>query len=63
MRQILMRKLQNNIAPSVFCPKAMYDGDAILYASQDLELPSAGKGSVSHPFANTFLRKLLMVAA
>ncbi|KAK0240575.1 argonaute-like protein [Armillaria nabsnona] len=45
MRQILMRKLQNNIAPSVFCPKAMYDGDAILYASQDLELPSAGKGS------------------
>ncbi|KAK0502821.1 Piwi domain-containing protein [Armillaria luteobubalina] len=44
-RQTLMRKLQNNIAPSVFFPKAMYDGDAILYASQDLELPSAGKGS------------------
>ncbi|KAK0445504.1 hypothetical protein EV421DRAFT_325204 [Armillaria borealis] len=56
-RQILMRKLQNNIAPSVFCPKAMYDGDAILYASQDLELPSAGKGSflvsLSHKHPST----------
>ncbi|KAG7452837.1 Piwi-domain-containing protein [Guyanagaster necrorhizus] len=44
-RQAILRKLQNDIAPSIFCPKAIYDGDAILYASKDLELPSGGKSS------------------
>ncbi|KAJ3737315.1 ribonuclease H-like domain-containing protein [Lentinula guzmanii] len=43
-RQEIFDKLQSNVAPHIFSPRALYDGKALVYSSHRLELPS-GDGS------------------
>lgn len=45
-RQEIIHKLQTVVAPEIFSPRAVYDGNALLYASKALELPSKGTGNV-----------------
>ncbi|KAG6832694.1 hypothetical protein H0H92_012266 [Tricholoma furcatifolium] len=44
-RQEIMHKLQVVVAPEIFSPRAIYDGDALLYASFSLRLPGDGTGN------------------
>jgi eukaryotic translation initiation factor 2C len=48
--QEILDRLQTLTVPSVFHPKALYDGQAILFASHQLNLSGGGSGNVSiHP--------------
>ncbi len=49
-----MHKLQVNVAPTIFNPRALYDGKALLYASRQLNLPAGGSGKVSLSKFNNF---------
>jgi hypothetical protein len=44
--QDIVDRLQNHTAPDVFRPKALYDGQSILFASHVLNLPGGGSGNV-----------------
>ncbi|KAF9463147.1 Piwi domain-containing protein [Collybia nuda] len=44
-RQEIIHKLQTVVAPDIFSPRAVYDGKALLYAPQALQLPSSGGGT------------------
>lgn len=46
-RQEIIHKLQNVITPGISNPRAIYDGKALLYSSQPLNLPGGGAGSVN----------------
>jgi eukaryotic translation initiation factor 2C len=45
--QEIVDRLQTHTAPDVFRPKALYDGQAILFASHQLNLPGGGSGNVN----------------
>lgn len=42
----LIHHLQMNVAPEVFNPRILYDGQAIVYASRQLKLANNGSGTV-----------------
>lgn len=42
----IMDRLQNHAYPSVFTPKAIYDGKAILFVSHQLQLGGGNSGEV-----------------
>ncbi|KAE9406783.1 Piwi-domain-containing protein [Gymnopus androsaceus JB14] len=44
-RQAIMHKLQAVVLPNVFNPRALYDGNALLYSSHALNLESGGSGT------------------
>ncbi|KAF8919662.1 Piwi domain-containing protein [Mucidula mucida] len=44
-RQEIIQRLQNNVAPEIFNPKVLYDGNAIIYSSHRLRLPGGGAAS------------------
>ncbi|KAJ3905321.1 Piwi domain-containing protein [Lentinula edodes] len=44
-RQLIIKKLQGTVAPIIFSPRALYDGNALLYSSHMLSL--AGGGSAT----------------
>ncbi|KAG6869093.1 hypothetical protein C0993_003413 [Termitomyces sp. T159_Od127] len=46
-RQEIIHKLQTVVEPRIFSPRAVYDGNALLYASKPLELPAQGTGNFS----------------
>ncbi|KAF9003115.1 Piwi-domain-containing protein [Hymenopellis radicata] len=45
-RQEVIQHLQNSVAPTTFRPKALYDGDAIIYSSHRLKLRDSKGGSI-----------------
>ncbi|KAG6874284.1 hypothetical protein C0995_001509 [Termitomyces sp. Mi166 len=45
-RQEIIHKMQTVVAPEIFSPRAVYDGNALMYASQPLKLPASGAGNV-----------------
>ncbi|KAJ4488451.1 Piwi domain-containing protein [Lentinula aciculospora] len=53
-RQLIMKKLQTSVAPTIFSPRALYDGNALLYSSHMLRL--AGGGSAKFDIDLTGLR-------
>lgn len=46
-RHEIINKLQTVVAPSVFSPRALYDGKAIMYVSHELRLGAGGTGRAS----------------
>ncbi|KAH0584050.1 hypothetical protein H2248_009624 [Termitomyces sp. 'cryptogamus'] len=45
-RQEIIHKLQTVVAPEIFSPRAVYDGNVLLYASKPLKLTAEGTGNV-----------------
>ncbi|KNZ75349.1 Protein argonaute-3 [Termitomyces sp. J132] len=46
-RQEIIHKLQTVVAPEIFSPRAVYDGNVLLYASKPLKLTAEGTGNFS----------------
>ncbi|KAL0956200.1 hypothetical protein HGRIS_002357 [Hohenbuehelia grisea] len=51
-RQEIIHKLQIEVAPETFNPRAVYDGRFIMYTSKPLVLPSQGGSSFTVSFGN-----------
>ncbi|KAJ8086894.1 hypothetical protein PM082_005719 [Marasmius tenuissimus] len=48
-RQIIMRKLEAEVAPEIFASKFVYDGQKLLYVSSELKLPGTTSGIFTVP--------------
>lgn len=57
--QDIFDRLQSHTAPDIFRPKALYDGQAILFSSHVLNLAGGGSGNVSIHVIVTFIATYL----
>ncbi|KAK1231849.1 hypothetical protein PQX77_005063 [Marasmius sp. AFHP31] len=48
-RQIIVRKLEAEVAPEIFASKFVYDGQKLLYVSSELKLPGTTSGIFTVP--------------
>jgi len=52
-RQQIIHKLQTDVAPGTFTPRAVYDGSALLYSSHPLRRAAWEGGTVNIKFLST----------